>query len=190
MNAMAAGGTGRGHGQKWRILGWGGAALLLCVPAAMMRFAPQAGFDWSASDFMAMGILFALAGLGIELAVRASGSLAYRAAAAVAILTAFLTIWVNLAVGMIGSEDNAYNMAFACVLLLALAGAAVARFRARGLAPAMAVAGIAQGLVAAGGLSADPRGAIFSGLFVLLWLLSAGLFRAAARRSSVSRAGD
>src|SRR4051812_50100823 len=84
MNAMAAGGTGRGHGQAWRMLGWGGAALLLCLPAAMMRFAPQAGFDWSASDFVGMGVLFGLVGLGIELAVRALGSLAYRAAAIVA----------------------------------------------------------------------------------------------------------
>jgi hypothetical protein len=161
------------------MLGWGGAALLLCVPAAMMRFAPQAGFDWSASDFVAMGMLFALVGLGIELAVRASGSLAYRAAAIVAILTAFLTVWANLAVGMIGSEDNGYNWAFAGVLLLALAGALAARFRAGGLALAMAIAGVAQGLAAAGGLSVDPRGAIFSGLFVLPWLLSAALFRAA-----------
>jgi hypothetical protein len=176
---MTNGGAGSGRGNLWRILGWGGAAVLLCVPAAAMRFAPEAGFDWSASDFVVMGLLFALVGIGIELAVRASGSLAYRAAAIVGVLTAFLTIWVNLAVGMIGSEDNGYNWAFAGVIALAAAGALVARFRAGGTALAMLAAAIAQALAAAGGLSVDPRGALFSALFALPWLLSAGLFRAA-----------
>jgi hypothetical protein len=109
-----------------------------------------------------------------------SSSLAARAGAAVAILTAFLTIWCNLAVGMIGSEDNPYNLLFFGVVLLALLGAIAARFRTRGTALAMGAAAAAQAVVAAIGLSADARGAILSALFALPWLLAAGLFRKAA----------
>ena len=39
---------------------------------------------------------------------------------------AFLTIWVNLAVGMIGAEDNPYNLLFIGLLVaVALGGFAV-----------------------------------------------------------------
>lgn len=179
MNVLTDG-TQRGRGTLWRMLGWGGAAVLLSLPAAAMRFAPEAGVDWSGGDFALMGLLLGLVGIGIELAVRASASLAYRAAAIVATLTAFLTIWVNLAVGMIGSEGNAYNFAFAGVVALALAGAVAARLRPRGMAVAMTAAGVAQALVAAGGLSIDPRGALLSASFALPWLLCASLFRSSA----------
>ena len=46
-------------------------------------------------------------GLTYELAVRKSGNVAYRLAAGVALAAAFLLIWVNLAVGVIGSVDFA-----------------------------------------------------------------------------------
>lgn len=180
MTNMAGSTTGE-RGVPWRLIGWGGAACLLAVPAVAMRFTSEV--DWGPEDFIVMGILFALVGGGVELVVRLSSSLACRAAAGVAILAAFLTIWVNLAVGMIGNEDNGYNLVFAGVLGIALLGAALAGFRREGAAWAMAAAGAAQLLAAAFGFPADPRGAIFSAFFALPWLLSAALFRYAARRS-------
>ena len=98
-----------------------------------------------------------------------------------AVVAAFLTIWVNGAVGMIGSEDNPYNLLFLGVLVLALVGAAVALFRSAGMAGAMLAAGVMQAAVSAFGLSTDFRGGVLSMGFTGLWLLSAALFRSSAR---------
>src|SRR4051812_9990674 len=166
-----------------RLALWLFLAGLLTLPAIAMRFHAE-GVDWSAIDFVVMGVLLGALGLGVELVVRASSSLAWRAGAVLAVLTAFLTIWVNLAVGMIGSEDNPFNFIFLGVLALALAGAFLARFRATGMAKAMLAAAVAQGAAGAAGLSQDLRGGLFSTAFAFLWLLAAGLFGLASRPSA------
>ena len=103
-------------------------------------------------------------------------------------MTAFVTVWVNLAVGMIGNEDNPANLLFGGVLLVALLGAVLAWFRPRGMAVAMATAALAQGTIAVYALFAGHGAlALFIGLFVLPWLLSAQLFRVAARSLSQPR---
>ncbi len=130
------------RGSWFRKAMWSGAAFLL-LPAAAMRFTAEV--NWTGSDFVfAAVLLFGSAGI-VELAMRASSSLAYRAGAVVAVGTSFLTIWANAAVGMIGSEDNPYNLWFLGVITLALLGTLVARFRARGMALAMSLAGICPG---------------------------------------------
>lgn len=170
----------------WRIAGWSMSVLLLLLPLATMRFTDEV--KWSASDFVVAAVLFGSVGLAFELIVRKSSSLAYRAGAALAILAAFLTIWVNGAVGMIGSEDNPYNLLFGGVLLLALIGAILARFRAGGMVYAMAAAAVAQAGLAAFGLSTDVRGAVFSMAFAAPWLVAAASFRKAAQERAVSSA--
>ena len=166
----------------WRIAMWGGAALLLALPAIAMQL-NASGVDWSAGDFIVMGAMLGVACGACELAARASANGSYRVAAGIAIGTAFLTVWVNLAVGMIASEDNPYNQLFGGVLLLALGGSVAARFRPRGMAWAMLAAAVAQAVLGAIGLPVDQRGAIFSMIFALPWLLSALLFRRAAREA-------
>jgi len=166
----------------WRIAMWGGAALLLALPAIAMQL-NASGVDWSAGDFIVMGAMLGVACGACELAARASANGSYRVAAGIAIGTAFLTVWVNLAVGMIGSEDNPYNQLFGGVLLLALGGSVAARFRPRGMAWAMVAAAVAQAVLGAIGLPVDQRGAIFSMIVALPWLLSALLFRRASREA-------
>ncbi|MEA3063142.1 MAG: hypothetical protein QOJ94_2923 [Sphingomonadales bacterium] len=180
MIAMADQGGGWRSGGA-RLALWGALAVLLSVPGIAMRLSPGAGFNWSPMDFAVMGVLLGGVGLGVELVVRASSSLAWRAGAVVAVLSAFLTIWVNLAVGMIGNEDNPYNFIFLGVLALALAGALLARFRAAGMAKAMLAAAIAQAAAGAAGMPQDGRGGAFSLGFALFWLLAAGLFALASR---------
>jgi hypothetical protein len=70
---------------------------------------------------------------------------------------------------------------FIGVIAVALLGAVIALFRPAGMAFAMLVAAAGQACVGLGGLSADPRGAVLSTGFAGLWLLSAALFRKAAR---------
>jgi hypothetical protein len=168
----------------WRVAGWGLAALLLMLPALAMRFTREV--DWSLSDFVVMGVLLGTIGLGIEFLVRQSGSAAYRFGAVAAMLTAFLTIWSNLAVGMIGDEDNPYNLAFFGLLLLVLVGTVVVRFRANGMAAVTAIAAAAQAAVSLGGLGSDPRGALIGLCFAGLWLLAAALFWSARRNAAAA----
>ena len=178
---------------RWRPLIWGGAALLLLLPAIAMRFTTEV--DWGPEDFIVMGVLLAVACGIYELGAWLSGNTAYRAGFAIAVLAGFLTIWVNLAVGMFGSEHNDLNLMFGGVLLLAALGALAARFRAAGMARAMAATGVAQ-LVAAGvglavGLTvgtdevAGPsliREAFLTACFAVPWFASALLFERAASR--------
>ena len=118
-----------------------------------------------------------------ELATRMSGDLRYRAAAGIAVATGFLTVWANLADGMIGDEGNRFNLLFAGVLAVAIVGAALAKLQAPGLAKAMLATSISQALVvaAAFAIGGDPRGAACSALFVAPWLLSSALFRRASQ---------
>ena len=97
----------------------------------------------------------------------------------VALGTAFLTIWVNVAVGMIG-DDNPYNLLFGGVLMIALVGAILSNFRPAGMATSMFLAAAAQAAVAAGGLPTDSRGAMFSMMFALPWILAGALFHKAS----------
>lgn len=163
----------------WRVAGWGLAAFLLLLPAVAMRYTDEV--SWTAGDFIFAALLIGFVGISYELTVRVTRNWAHRAAVIAALAATFLTIWANGAVGMIGSEDNPYNLLFFGVIALALLGAVAARFRPAGMALAMAAAATAQVCVAAGGLSTDMRGAIFSAAFAGLWLLGAALFWSAAR---------
>lgn len=86
----------------WRAMMWGGLALLLALPALAMSLGAE-GVDWSASDFVIMGVLMAVLGLGIEAAVRLLPSWRSRLAAIGAVIGLFLLMWVELAVGLIGT---------------------------------------------------------------------------------------
>jgi hypothetical protein len=185
MTGYAANGGGRGG--PWRIVGWGGAGLLLLMPLIAMQFTDEV--NWDETDFIVMGAMICFVGLTLELAVRMTGNLAYRAAVAVALAAAFLLIWINLAVGIIGSEDNPANLMYVGVLAIVLVGAALARFRPGGMARAIVGAALAHVVIAAVALlfGLGSQGAnwpqvifVLNGFFAALWLLSAWLFRRAA----------
>jgi hypothetical protein len=161
------------------MIAWGGAAALILLPLVAMRLTSEV--DWDGGDFLfAVGLVGGV-GLMFELAVRMSPSRAYRAGVGVALAAAFLLTWINLAVGIIGNEENPFNLLYFAVIAVAALGAVAARFRARGLAIAMATAAAAQVAVAVialvGGFGfTGPITVFFAGL----WLASASLFRKAA----------
>lgn len=179
--------TGGWSGSRWRIAGWSAAALILLYPLVAMRFTDEV--NWGAADFLFMGVLLGGVGLGLELAVRNTANAAYRAAAGLALLSALLLVWINAAVGIIGSEDEPVNLLFGGVLAVAFVGAVAARFRPAGLAWTMAATAFAQASVpavaSAFGLCPAPllwsaKVLALTGVFAAMWLLSAGLFRKAA----------
>ena len=170
---------GQRPGSRERLAVWGGAAALMLVPVLAIRLADPVPSD--PGDFIFLGILLAGVGVAFELGVRATDRIAYRMAAGIALAAALLSMWINLAVGIIGSEDNPANWIYAGVLAVAAAGAVVTRFRPRGMALAMATTAAAQVIAFVVALAA---GLGFTGpitvFFTALWLISAWLFRKAA----------
>ncbi|TFI59127.1 hypothetical protein E2493_06270 [Sphingomonas parva] len=176
------------RGRGWRIGAWSAAAALLLAPALAMQMTDEV--RWGLEDFAVAAALILAVGVPLELAVRMTANGAYRVAAAVALGTGFLLVWSNLAVGFIGSEDNPANLLIFGVVGVAIAGAVLARFRARGMALAMLATALAQALAAgaaaaAGWAPAEPGWpreiALLTLVFCGLWLIAAALFRRAAR---------
>jgi hypothetical protein len=172
-----------------RVAMWATAAFLLSLPALAMQFFPAAGVDWNATDFVIMGVMLLVACSLVELGLRlARNNLSYVAGAIVAVGTGFVTVWANLAVGMILSERNPENFVFLGVIAIALAGGMRTRFSARGLSRSTLAAGMVQGLiglvVAVAGLD-NLYTATLIGAFALPWLLAAGLFHWAAQDARI-----
>ena len=87
--------------------------------------------NWDALDFAVFGAMLLGAGIVYAFARRKTRNSAYRAAVGVALGSAFLLVWINGAVGILGDEDDVANMMFFGVLGIGAVGAAVCRFEAR-----------------------------------------------------------
>lgn len=167
----------------WRLMRWivwGGAACLLLLPWVAMRYTEEVA--WTPFDFVVMGILLGLVCGAFELTVRVARSHVYVIAAAIAVATGFVVTWINLAVGIIGSERHPANLMFFGVLAIGLIAIAFSRLQPLGMARAMRIMAIAQALVAvAAALLQSLEGTILSLLVAAVWLLSGTLFLRAAR---------
>lgn len=145
---------------------------------------------WDLEDFVIFGAMVAGVGIAWALAKRRTNGRPYKFAVGIALVAAFLLMWVNGAVGIIGSENNDANMMYFAVLAIGFVGALIARGRPRGMSRAMVVVALAQVSVAAVALKMDwgvtgpvsPWDVIvLTAFFTALWLISAWLFRKAAR---------
>jgi hypothetical protein len=170
-------------GNRWHFAIWSTAGALLLLPLVAMQLGAS-GVHWTGSDFIVMGALLATACGILEVGTRMSRHRTYRAAVVVAVLGGFLMTWMNLAVGIIGNEDNPLNALFFAVILVGIIGALIARFRAPGMVQAMGAMAVAQAMVGLVTLLVGEMTFVLSGFFAAVWLLSAWLFRKAARQAS------
>ena len=165
-------------------------AFILLLPLVAMQFTEEV--NWDLFDFAFMGALLFGTGLAYELVARKGGTAAYRAAVGVALATAFLLVWVNGAVGIIGNEGNPANVMYFGVIAIGIIGALIVRFQPQGMARALFVTALAQMLVPVIALiiwqpqvtswGAAGVGGVFvlNAFFVALWVISALLFQKAA----------
>ena len=109
---------GRRRRSRWRIAAWGAAAALLLLPLCAMQVTDAV--VWDLADFVVAGALVVGVGVTYELAARMIGNSAYRAAVGVALAAVFILVWGNLAVGIIGSEDNPANVMYGGVLAVGI----------------------------------------------------------------------
>jgi hypothetical protein len=176
-------------------------AFILLIPLIAMRFTND--MNWSLGDFVVAGALIFGTGLTYQVVTRKAGQIAYRFAVGLALAAAFLLVWMNLAVGLIGSEDNPANLMYGGVLAVGLIGAIVAELRPQGMARVLFAMALAQGLVpvialiVGGGPQITSEEAVMgvagvltlNAFFVVLFVGSALLFRAAARDLTAAGAG-
>ena len=164
-------------------------ALILLIPLVAMQFTSEV--NWTLSDFVFAGVLLFGTGLTYELIARKAGGIAYRAAVGVALAAAFLLVWINGAVGIIGNEGNPANLMYGGVLAVGIIGAMIARFQPHGMARALFATALAQMLVPVIALIVwrpsldDAPGIVgvfmLNAFFVMLFIVSALFFRRAAR---------
>jgi hypothetical protein len=174
-------GSGARVWNYWRIARWGAALALLLTPLVMMQISDE--WHWTVGSFVFAGGMIGGVGLLYELAERVSGSRAYRAGAAVALVASFLTVWTTIV------RDDGTGIGYFMLVMAAAVGGFSAWFRPAGMARTMLGVAIMQALlgvaIATAPSTANPlRASVFSGFFAVLWLISAAFFRVATKRGS------
>ena len=170
-------------------------ALILMVALVAMQFTDEVA--WDETDFIVAGVLVFCTGLAYEVVARKGGTIAFRAAVGLGLVAALILVWMNLAVGLIGSEDNPANLMYGGVLAVGVIGAIIARFQPPGMARALFATAFGQASVAVvaliAGLGSPGSGPLeivaLNGFFVALFVGSALLFRYAAREQLPADAG-
>lgn len=162
---------------------------ILLIPLIAMQLTSEV--LWTFSDFLFAGTLIFGTGLTYKIVTRESEKLVYRAAVGTALFTGFILIWANGAVGIIGSESNPINLAYYGVIFIGLLGTVVSRLQSKGMTLTMLITALAQALLTAtaliGGFYQSPPSSVteilgVNGFFIILWSISALLFRNAAEK--------
>ena len=132
--------------------------------------------------FLIVGILLAAVCGTVELASRVSTNGLYQAGVALAAAGGFSLVFINLAVGIIGDEQDPRNLVFMAIPVVGFLGELIARFKAavlvRLLVGMAAVQFFAMFLAPADLMSLMIP---FTGIFVGLWLVCALLIRRSTR---------
>jgi len=168
----------------WRIAGWSAAAALLSLPAIAMFITDEVA--WTGSDFIIAGLLLLVTGLAAEGALRLARNWAHLIGYGLTIFTAFLTVWSNLAVGIIGAEAEPINRGFFAILAAGLIAAALARFRARSISTITGIVSVSQLALGLAALRAMPGHGVEWGvlaILALLWLGASLAFRKASKQA-------
>lgn len=76
-------------------------ALILLIPLVAMQFTKEV--NWDLTDFITMGLLLSITGMGIEIVTRKIKSAKVKIALTLTILFVLFLIWAELAVGIFGS---------------------------------------------------------------------------------------
>lgn len=160
-----------------------GAAMLLIIPLTAKLFLE--GFEWSGADFFAAWILFFSAGLTYRLVAGRIKNNMYRAAVGLAVFTGLFLIWSNLAVGLIGSEDNPANLMYLGVTAIGFFGAIISKFQPKKMAFVLFSLAFAHAVITGAAIIARldlaPESSAVeilgvNGFFAVLWIGSGLLF--------------
>ncbi|GAB5498383.1 MAG: hypothetical protein PsegKO_06940 [Pseudohongiellaceae bacterium] len=163
------------------------ATVICLVPLTAMQLTYEV--DWTGVDFVAAFALLFCSGFVYNLLVHRINMTAYKLATALTLFTAVLLVFLNGAVGFVGSENNAINLIFPGVLMVLAVGVFVAAFAPSAMARALLATGLAQAAAAAIVLLAGghqlPGASVseilgLTAVFVVLWLAAGYFYRRTA----------
>lgn len=170
-----------------------GIAAVLLIPLIAKFTVPD--FGWSNGDFIAAYVMMFVPSLAFLVISHTAKNNEYKYALALALLGAFLMIWIGGAVGIIGTEDNPANVVFFWVLVTGFLSSCLSMFRPVGMSRAMfltAAAQVAAPIVAyfiwpptdgAGAWDPNILGVFgISYFFAAMFLVSAILFKRSAEQ--------
>lgn len=105
--------------------------LMLVIPFIGNRTVE--GWNWDTFDFVFMGVLIFSAAFTFEMVARLSSNKMYKGAVGITVVAALLLTWMNLAVGIIGNEDNPANAMYFLVIPVGFLGLIASQMKAKGL---------------------------------------------------------
>ena len=159
-------------------------ALLLTIPLLAMQFSAEV--VWTLRDFVMAGALLFGAGIAYGVVARLSENMMYRFGVGLTVVTALFMVWANLAVGLIGSEDEPANLMYFGLLAVGFLGAVLVRFQPAGMMRVLFATAGSQVLITVialfAGMQDYPGSSAIeilsvNGFFLILWLGAALLFR-------------
>ena len=167
-----------------RLLMWSGLLGLWLLPLIAKQFTDEV--QWSTMDHVFWFFMLAIPGAVIEVVSRLTSNWAYRGGVVIALATSFVITWANLAVGIVGNEDNPINLVFFGVVAIAVFGSILVGFKASRMRWVFLATAAAQALSALVALQAEPFVWVFCGITTALWLAVATLFGRAAETQTVA----
>jgi hypothetical protein len=121
------------------------ASTILLIPLTASFITTE--MDWSLFDYMLIWTLLFCAGALYKWITLFAVDSGYRAAVGLAILTGVFIIWSNLGVGIVGSEDEPFNLLYFALLAFGLMAAFWVRFEARAMSYVMLSITIGLGML-------------------------------------------
>ncbi|GIU83111.1 MAG: hypothetical protein D6687_02880 [Acidobacteria bacterium] len=179
---------------KWlRVTIWLGATALLLLPLIAMRFSDEV--KWGPLDFAFAYVLLFSVAFPLDLLLRKRRPIAYQLGACLALVSAFLLIWINAAVGIIGSEKNPANLMYFGVIGAGILGVVFARFKSKGMMRSLITVASLFVLIAVSVLAFDLgtkefsdkiKALVLNGFFATSFATSALLFWMVSRKEVAS----
>lgn len=168
-----------------------GSTLFLIIPLTGMLL--SAGVNWGLFDFIFAWVLIFGSGFTYKFITSKISNTKYKAALGIAVFTSLFIVWSNLAVGIIGSEDNPVNLIYFVMLFAVIIGGVAVKFQPKGLSILMLAAAAAHGLIPFAAVlligtenierfTREMNALIVIHLFIImLWTISGLLFRYSAQ---------
>jgi hypothetical protein len=122
-----------------------GSTLFLIIPLTGMLM--NAGVNWGFFDFIFAWVFIFSAGFTYKYIASKKSNAKYKAALGIAVFISLFIVWSNLAVGIIGSEDNPVNIIYFVMLFAVIIGGVTVKFQPKGLSILMFATAAAHGLI-------------------------------------------
>lgn len=148
------------------------------------------GWNWTAFDFVWAAIVLSCAGLSLEFFITRPYSTTYKAAGALAVVTALLMIWINAAVQIVG-EDNPTNAIYVLTVAVLLFGSVASKFKADNMPRVLHAAALMTAVAPIIGFTFWREDFtpgilhvfVLNAFFIMMWMLSAMLFKWASKEN-------